>query len=235
VGDGARTVDAAGDVNNDGFMDFIVAARGASPGGVQFAGEAYVVFGKGSGFPATFDANALDGANGFRIQGNVASEQLGVGAGGVGDFNNDGFDDVIVGAINLQGLSGSDTSAYVIFGKASFAATPTISVGTLNGSNGVELRTPHDADNSSASGSQPCGRPQQRQLRRRDIGVANADNSGQTSGAVYLSLAAPTAYDADRHGRAHGTTASHDSSAWRKHRLAAGEAGDISNDGPMTS
>jgi hypothetical protein len=234
--DTGRTVNAAGDVNNDGFDDFIVGALGASPAGRQFAGEAYVVFGKGSGFPATFDANALDGTNGFRIQGNVADEHLGVGASGVGDFNNDGFDDVIVGAINLQGLSGSDTSGYVIFGKASFATTPTINVGALNGSNGVELRAPHDSDTGAGyrMGVSGAGDINNDGFDDAIVGVFNADNSGVASGAVFIVFgranSAAALIDAGALNGANGFR--FDSGATGVHLgSAVSEAGDINGDG----
>ncbi len=186
--DTARQVDTAGDVNHDGFMDFIVGSRGASPPSGGFAGEAYVVFGKAGGFPAFFDANALDGTNGFRIQGNDPNAQLGVGAGAAGDFNHDGFDDVIVGQIKLAGLAGSDTSAFVIFGKASFTSTPTINVSTLNGSNGVELRAAHDSDNGVGFRMGVSGAMDLNHDGFSDVvlGVTNADPSGTSSGAAYV-------------------------------------------------
>ncbi|MCP4306408.1 MAG: hypothetical protein GY788_16390, partial [bacterium] len=44
-----RGVSSAGDVNGDGFDDLIVGAPRGDDGG-SYAGEAYVVFGSGSGF-----------------------------------------------------------------------------------------------------------------------------------------------------------------------------------------
>ena len=44
-----RSVSSAGDVNGDGFDDLIVGAPDGDDGGSN-AGEAYVVFGKASGF-----------------------------------------------------------------------------------------------------------------------------------------------------------------------------------------
>jgi hypothetical protein len=57
----------AGDVNGDGFTDFIVGLPGASAGGT-YSGAAYVVFGKEQ-FSATVDVFTLDGRNGFRSTG----------------------------------------------------------------------------------------------------------------------------------------------------------------------
>ena len=56
------------------------------------------MFGRASGFSASFDLATLDGSNGFRLEGlpgvgygNVAS------VASVGDVNGDGFADVIIG------------------------------------------------------------------------------------------------------------------------------------------
>jgi len=42
------SVSSAGDVNGDGFDDLIIGARSASPNGISYAGQSYVVFGRGT-------------------------------------------------------------------------------------------------------------------------------------------------------------------------------------------
>ena len=54
------TVNAAGDINGDGFGDVIVGAPYASPAGT-YSGAGYVVFGKASGFAANIDLSTLSG------------------------------------------------------------------------------------------------------------------------------------------------------------------------------
>src|SRR5437660_947233 len=61
-----------GDVNDDGFNDFIIGAPFADPNGLN-SGSAFVVFGTPTGAP-TFELSALDGTNGFRINGVSAGD-----------------------------------------------------------------------------------------------------------------------------------------------------------------
>ncbi|MBC8404033.1 MAG: FG-GAP repeat protein [Planctomycetes bacterium] len=97
-------VSAAGDVNNDGFDDFIIGASGASPGGLGSAGSAFVYSG--------FNGSLL-----YQIDGADVSYQLGSSVSGAGDVNNDGFDDFIIGADSARsnGLFSSG-SAFIYSG-----------------------------------------------------------------------------------------------------------------------
>ena len=63
------SVAGAGDVNADGIDDLIIGAPNAAPGGRSLAGETYVIFGTTAGFSASLDLAALDGTNGFRLDG----------------------------------------------------------------------------------------------------------------------------------------------------------------------
>ena len=91
----------AGDVNGDGIDDLIVGAPEPTDGTV--AGESYVVFGTDTGFAASLDLSALDGSNGFRLDGIDAYDYSGRSVAGAGDVNGDGFDDLIVGAPGADG------------------------------------------------------------------------------------------------------------------------------------
>ena len=63
------SVSGAGDVNGDGIDDLIVGAPSAITL-VRFApGASYVVFGTDAGFAASLDLAALDGSDGFRLDG----------------------------------------------------------------------------------------------------------------------------------------------------------------------
>jgi hypothetical protein len=141
--DRSGSVSSAGDVNGDGFADLIVGAPGAeSAGGASGEGESYVVFGKASwaGVPS-LDLAALDGTNGFRLIGVDAIDGSGSSVSSAGDVNGDGFADLIVGAPNAESAGGAnyEGESYVVFGKASWAGTPSLDLATLDGTNGFSL------------------------------------------------------------------------------------------------
>ena len=105
-----------GDINGDGFGDIAVSAIGNDTGG-QDAGAVYVIFGKETGF-GDIDLASLAAADGFRIIGESAYDNAGFSVASAGDFNGDGFDDIIIGAPSNDALGTGAGAAYLIYGKA---------------------------------------------------------------------------------------------------------------------
>ena len=127
VGDlSGNSVASAGDFNGDGYDDIIIGAYTAAPNG-DLSGSSYVVFGKEAGLfsSETMELSELDGSNGFRIDGENAGDYSGGSVSSAGDFNGDGYDDIIIGAHRAGASRGS---TYVVFGKESdFGATVELS------------------------------------------------------------------------------------------------------------
>ncbi|MEQ9643582.1 MAG: hypothetical protein RIM84_26425 [Alphaproteobacteria bacterium] len=119
------SLSGGGDVNGDGIADLIIGAEALNVPGA-FAGGAYVIFGGRSAFDSTVTLANLDGSDGFRLTGPAAASSAGKTVAIGGDFNNDGIDDLVVGAESLNGIG----AAYVVFGNdGSFAAS--LSLGAL--------------------------------------------------------------------------------------------------------
>ena len=142
-----RSVAAAGDINGDGFADIVVGAdmkdRGTFGGA---GGAAYVLFGKPGGFGSVVNPATLTAANGFSMTGFVL-DSLGYSVAGAGDVNNDGFDDLIVGAPGVDAGGINRGTAYVIFGKAGGFGT-SINLDPLVATQGFRL--PGSSDNAQA-------------------------------------------------------------------------------------
>ncbi|SFE65026.1 integrin alpha [Nitrosomonas sp. Nm166] len=130
------SVSNAGDVNGDGFADLLIGAYGADPNGYSHAGSSYVMLGKPTGFDATLNLSALDGTNGFRLDGVVSGDQSGASVNSAGDVNGDGFDDLIVGASGADPNGERSGSSYVVFGRSSFTDD-----GVIRGTPGDDVLT----------------------------------------------------------------------------------------------
>ncbi len=129
------SVSSAGDFNGDGYDDLIIGAPGDTA-----SGTAYIIFGKASGYSASYDLAALTASEGLRLDGIGSGDLAGVSVSTAGDLNGDGFDDVVVGGTEADpnGL-GNEGAAYVVFGSSGYGSTLSLDLSTLNGTNGFRL------------------------------------------------------------------------------------------------
>lgn len=183
--DAGFSVSSAGDVNGDGYDDIIISAPKADHNGKANNGSSYVVFGGKDGFLANKDLSTLDGSDGFRLDGVNIGDETGMQVSSAGDINDDGYDDIIIGApVVDNNLKNNSGSSYVVFGKADgFAAGMNLS--TLDGENGFRLDGGGAIDLSGVSVAN-AGDVNGDGYGDIIIGAYGADNGNRDSGSSYV-------------------------------------------------
>ena len=120
--DGAKAGSGGlGDVNGDGFTDFLVHADSNDENG-NGAGQIYLVLGKATGWALDLSLASADAS----FLGESESDFLGLGfytRGG--DFNGDGLDDVLLGSGDNDEAGLGAGQVYVIFGQVTGWTTDT--------------------------------------------------------------------------------------------------------------
>ncbi len=126
-----KSVSGAGDVNNDGYDDFIVGSPGNSSGN----GRANIYFG----------GSILNNVADIITTGQAASGYFGTSVSGAGDVNNDSFDDVIIGA---YGLNSNDGRIYIYYGGSPMNNIADVSIsGSGTGDFGYSVSDAGDVNN----------------------------------------------------------------------------------------
>ncbi|MCC6594034.1 MAG: FG-GAP repeat protein [Xanthomonadales bacterium] len=114
--DAAGETIASGDVNGDGLSDLLVSASSADPSNRAEAGSTYVLFGRASA-PTMIDLAALDGSNGFRIDGGQAGDFSSFGLAAL-DIDGDSIDDIAIGSAYADSNGLPDTgSVHLVLGR----------------------------------------------------------------------------------------------------------------------
>jgi Ca2+-binding RTX toxin-like protein len=188
--------EAAGDINGDGIDDLVISARLAGPNG-NASGASYVIFGSATPFQSEFELSDLDGANGFKINGEAIGDESGVSVSGAGDINGDGFDDLVIGANRADPNGRSSAGAtYVVFGSED-PFQSTLELSSLNGANGFQINGVATSDQSGISVSR-AGDVNGDGIDDLIIGAHNADpNSRSNSGATYVVFGSQEPFGAD--------------------------------------
>jgi sugar lactone lactonase YvrE len=117
-----------GDYNQDGNEDFIVSAKGT--------GIVYLFFGK-----KPFDRNDLSiermtKSDGFKIIGQENTVNTGLAVSNAGDFNQDGFTDILISALSFEG----EGIIYLLFGNPH--SSDDVDLNGFHASTGFIFKTP---------------------------------------------------------------------------------------------
>ena len=143
------SVNAAGDINGDGYADLLIGAY-AYPAGT-FKGRSYVVFGgPGVGSSGDLLLSSLNGANGFKLDGENNDDYCGQSVSAAGDINGDGHADLLIGAYSYP-MNGGKGRSYVVFGGPGVGSSGDLLLSSLNGANGFKLDGENNGDYSGQS------------------------------------------------------------------------------------
>ncbi len=104
-------VASAGDVNSDGYDDFLLGARQDDEGG-SGAGAVFLVFG-----PATSGSTLSDDA--VKFVGENENDRAGTSTAAAGDVDGDGYSDILVGGYLSDSSGDNAGAAYLVLGPCS--------------------------------------------------------------------------------------------------------------------
>ena len=161
------SVASAGDVNGDGYDDVIVGASGYSNGETD-EGRAYLYLGSSTGLSTSADWTA---------ESNQTAAYFGYSVASAGDVNGDGYDDVVVGAINYNNGESGEGRTFLYLGSStglSVSADWTAESNQASAGFGVSVASAGDVNGDGYDDVV--------------VGAKNYDNGESDEGRAYLYL-----------------------------------------------
>ena len=181
-----RGLSGGGDVNDDGYDDILIGARGDDDNGIQ-SGQTYLIFGKDEGWSMDTDLSEADasfiGENAGGYSGNSISSE--------GDVNGDGYADILIGALYDEESAYNAGQTYLILGKAKGWSMRT-DLSNANASFLGEAREDHSGCSVSIAGD-INGDGYDDIL----IGASGSDDGGTSAGQTYLIFGKPEGWSKD--------------------------------------
>jgi hypothetical protein len=213
------SVAGAGDVNGDGYDDIVIGADGNDEGGSD-AGQTYLIFGHALGWAMDTNLSSADAS----FWGEASGDQAGGSVSIAGDVNNDGFDDILIGAHENDEGGQRAGQSYVILGKATGWAMDT-NLSTVDASFIGEAAG--DLSGTSVSGAGDVNGDSFNDI----LLVANWNDEGGTdAGQVYLVMGKATNWSMDVNlSRANASFLGEKARDYLG--VSNGNAGDVNGDG----
>ena len=165
-----HAISGAGDMDNDGYADLMVGAPFIDNDAGDNIGATYLVHGP------VLENLFLDDANGIWY-GEHTEDRAGYSVAGTGDVNDDSFDDVLIGAYEVD-INGERAGAvYLLYGPADKGGSLSSADAILVGENAYDLAGwavagAHDTDGDG--------------LADLLVGAYGNDTGGSLAGAAYL-------------------------------------------------
>jgi hypothetical protein len=201
-------VSAAGDVNNDGYDDILIAAQNADGGGTD-SGEVYLILGRSTtNWQTLTDANGdfnldnMSDANGtirFLGRNEVATgDKIGRWVNGAGDVNNDGYADILIGTEMADGGGTTSGEVYLVLGRSTANwqtltdAAGDFNLDNMSDANGT-VRFIGRNTNERAGGASGAGDVNNDGYDDVLVAAWDAGGGGVQSGEVYIILGRSTA------------------------------------------
>jgi hypothetical protein len=182
-----RSVAGAGDVNRDGLADMLVGAGGQADDAADgLRGRDYLLLGRSAAdWGGAYDLAGAD----TTFSGVPLTDTLGCAVAGAGDVNGDGFDDVLLSALDRDPLSGQyDTGrCYLVLGRQDAARG---AVSLAEAEQALDLTRLDGVGPGAATGYSLAGGGDVNGDRLSDVlvGSPRSEQGGQSAGQVDLIL-----------------------------------------------